>query len=322
VGTGLTAAQFSESVGVTDLEWNPDNTQLAIGQTDGQVLIQTTVGRLVWRFTADSARIYSLAWSPNGQRLAVGSQEEGIRIWDVTTQTRLDQTFASEDIGGILVWSPDGNSIVSAGWETVQAWDVRTGQPIADEWKASINDMAWNREGSILIFAGIGLGRLQIEDNEFQVEHFTEPNTPTFHSVDWNQSGDQFITADGALGTVTLWDAQTGRRLKTLLQTDQFIRNAVFVNDSQQIAATSFDGGIIYIVDVNSGEIQQSTRSGTYLGALAWNPVTTRLAIGGTVAMNSISSSTSATGRPSASPLGFLELFPVDPATNGQNSGT
>jgi hypothetical protein len=80
---------------------------------------------------------------------------------------------------------------------------------------------------------------------------------------------------------VRLWDANSGQQLAILLQTDQTVTDAVFVDEagSQVVAIT--DEGIAYLIDVSSATVLEQRLFPARLWRAAWNPQANLLAISG-----------------------------------------
>ncbi len=92
----------------------------------------------VWR-VADGAitavlrghrgRIRDLAFTPDATRIVSASDDRSSIIWDVATGELLAELESSELVGVIRI-SPDGETIVTDGYQKVSAWSIVTGAQI------------------------------------------------------------------------------------------------------------------------------------------------------------------------------------------------
>jgi len=72
------------------------------------------------------SEILSLAVSPQGRLLAVGTQDGKITLWDARTGDNLGSFVHWPNIAvDVLVFSPDGNTLISGSWGLVKKWIVK-----------------------------------------------------------------------------------------------------------------------------------------------------------------------------------------------------
>ncbi len=72
--------------------------------------------------------IRGLAFSPDGQRLASASNDQTVKVWDLTIGQELLTLRA--DTGGFheVAFSPDGKQLAASGYDgTVRIWDATPG---------------------------------------------------------------------------------------------------------------------------------------------------------------------------------------------------
>ena len=113
---------------VSDIQYSPDGTLLAVGGSLGIWLYDTHTGAEVGLLAGDTAGIISVSFSPDGSTLASGSWGKVVRLWDVSTG-ELIRTFEGH-ASGVISFSPDGQILASGGSKMVSLWDVSTGELI------------------------------------------------------------------------------------------------------------------------------------------------------------------------------------------------
>ena len=107
---------------------------VAFSPTDNNILVSNSYNSIrIWNVntgqTIHAIRTdinYSVTLNPNGQTLASGSlHDKTIQIWNVNTG-KIIQKF--NDTGSIksLSFSPDGQMLASASYETNRLWNLRT----------------------------------------------------------------------------------------------------------------------------------------------------------------------------------------------------
>lgn len=70
--------------------------------------------------------ILSLAVSPQGRILAIGTQDGKVTLWDVRTGENLGSFIHWPNIAvDVLVFSPNGDTLISASWGLVKRWKVK-----------------------------------------------------------------------------------------------------------------------------------------------------------------------------------------------------
>lgn len=203
--------------------WSPNGALLAVGESDGTILILKAADLSVARewigHTGEgiSNEVIGIAWSPDGARIASGGLDYVVRVWDAATGNAVTALRAStsvrNDINGVA-WSPDGRRIAAAGQDGyVRIWDAAAGTEIRSvkvgtSWARGV---AWSPDGKVLATTGGG-GKVQLWDPAAgsSVAVLSSSGVDTW-SVAFSPDGARLATGSGryedtrGTGTVKLW---------------------------------------------------------------------------------------------------------------------
>jgi WD40 repeat protein len=144
--------------------WSPDgksiaSTSINLGLDKAVHIWNSETGNLIRKFDLhagwfDTSSSGGLAWSPDGTRIAAGMTGE-VRIYNVTTGTKLLTYKQQSGYISTVAWSPDGERIASMNGDSVHIWNATTG----DFYYAyrghtdSLRDVAWSPDGHYLASA-------------------------------------------------------------------------------------------------------------------------------------------------------------------------
>lgn len=279
--------------GTREIEWSPNGELIAIAQTDGLITIRTASGTIQSTIQGDPRNSMALAWRSDSTQLATGGDDPEIKIWDISTGNLVKSIPAIPDGVFVIAWQPNGSYILASGFDTFGVWDVESGQPITDPTGVTLTDIQWNPSGTEFAFSATRIGTAKIEGNEIQGTLFEDDETRGYYySVEYNSDGRIILAAGGLDGTVSLWDALTGRRISVLLDTDEVIQDARFMNDSESQVGAVSDRGNIYIIDLTTSAVETLSYDSINLWSIAPNPASSSLfAIGGVIDKASLSTS-------------------------------
>ncbi|BAY34668.1 WD-40 repeat-containing protein [Nostoc carneum NIES-2107] len=75
--------------------------------------------------TGHSSAVYSVAFSPDGQKLASGSDDNTIKIWNITTGKAITTLTGHSSSVYSVAFSPDGQKLASGSSDnTIILWDL------------------------------------------------------------------------------------------------------------------------------------------------------------------------------------------------------
>lgn len=137
-----------------------------------------TSGRELKKFTDFNAWVTAVAYSPNGIHLAAGSSDSTLRLYDMRDMTRVKSFLGHAAPVQVLAFSPDGNFLLSGGGNGTDF--------TARLWKVA----------------------------SAQVVHEFTGHTAGVWGVAFSSDGGRVATSSRD-GTVRLWDAGTGRQVRS-----------------------------------------------------------------------------------------------------------
>jgi WD40 repeat protein len=140
--SGKKTAQFQSNAPILAFAMSGDGKLLAYGSTASNFgVFDLVTGKptpsLNEKTTSKSdtphrGSVFSVAFAPDGKVLATGSEDQTIKMWDVTSGKVL--TTLRSHTGGVtsVAFSPDGELLASGGEDqTIRLWDVSEGNVVA-----------------------------------------------------------------------------------------------------------------------------------------------------------------------------------------------
>jgi RNA polymerase sigma factor (sigma-70 family) len=223
-----------------------------------------------------------MSFSPDGKVLAVGTSSNlvrgVVRMLDPTTGLEVGPKANQH---AELLWvacSADGKIVATAGTDIVRVWNSSTGKEIRSFSDTGHGVSGVNLSADATRLATVGRdGKVRLRDvatgkDLFQFDPAVAgPVTKTFFSPDG-----KVLLVVGEKSDVSLWNVESGKRLRTLTGENPHVLAVALSMDGKQLAMSEGDGNI-RLWDVASGQPRTWRKNRAVLkadpaGALAFSP--------------------------------------------------
>jgi WD40 repeat protein len=290
--TGSIAAAGGEVFIATHLAFNADGKRLASADMRAPIQLwdvgsARAIGAPL-RLSPSNTSASAVAFAPDGRRLAAATS--WIRLWDLEHRTPVGPPLRGHEADvDRLVFSPNGDRLVSKATDALRLWDLDTVAPLGRILRgagAGVRDVVVSPDGAH-IAAGDAAGRVflwRIDPAERLATKVKASDESVF-AVAYTPDGAWLAVADGA-GVVRLRNRATGQALGPPLgdSSSRGVYNLAFSPDGRQLAAVGH--GDITLWDVSAARARVRIRHGgaglEYVPAAVYSPDGRVLATGGT----------------------------------------
>jgi len=292
-GTHLAALKGEKKSTIRSVTFAPDGKTVACVNDAGLVrLWDVPTGTLKQTFFGlsepmrEAARTFmldSVSFAADGRLVAVSGfgptnalppdRIYELRVFDVQAGQPKWSHMGRGEQACSLAFAADGETLVRAGWKTVQLWNAKTGEPIRtlSPTKGTIFAVAFTPDGRTLV--GGGVIPTEDENNPAglvtlwnattgRIIHTLDVPTGMVHAIAIAPDGKTFASGgerdSRRLSEVRLWDIATGRLLWTVEGEMGIVRGLAFAPDGKTLVYC--DDVVVGVIDVRTAKID-STRT-------------------------------------------------------------
>ena len=267
---------------ITDMAYSPDGNQLAVSTSIGVWIYDSRTGEELTTLVGQMPGIIGITYSADGRTLVSGSSSSSdtIRFWDTTTGDHKAPFIGQVCLGGYsIVFSPDGKTIATGGYEEVELWDAVTGErktafmTIANR---VISSIAFSPDGKTLATTGDD-NTIRLWDVATSTHKITlRGHTNWVNSIAFSPDG-KMIASGSYDNTIRLWDATSGAH-KTTLTGRSASMDIAFSPDGRTLASGSYQKAELW--DVHSGQLRSTLTGHTTWVNVSFSPNGKTLATG------------------------------------------
>lgn len=222
---------------INGLEWSPDGSKLLGVSLDEVYVWNSTTGEVLLE-NVEGQGFVQAHWKPDGTSIVITDPGGNILILDSDTGEILQ---TSDVLGTVIDWSPDGNKLVSAHYDS----------------------------NSLSLISGDDGELLSTLDGHDSV----------IRAVDWSADGSK-IASGSDDGVIKIWDAATGTELLSFAAHTGTITSLMWNADNRSLVTTGVDGKI-YVWDTADGQMPYQISAVEIIYEAAWSPDGRQLAYGG-----------------------------------------
>jgi WD40 repeat protein/DNA-binding SARP family transcriptional activator len=261
--------------------FSPDGSWLATGTENGDVAVwDAATGERRFELIGHTDRVSGGGFSPDRTLLVTSGEDRSARVWDLSSGAELFVVTEHTDTVWTSTFSPDGTMLATGDLDGLAVlWSVPDGREMARFGGIpAAFSIAFNGDGSLLAFAGIGLQVWDAATSTPLVD--IEGHSGLILAVEFGVDGESMVTA-GADGSAKLWDISevrsgTVQELASLQGHSSALLDVAFSPDGTRIATSALDNTVKIWDDTGS---ELFTLPVETPGVIAFDPTGTRLAI-------------------------------------------
>ncbi|MBD2355121.1 ribosome assembly protein 4 [Tolypothrix sp. FACHB-123] len=230
--------------------------------------------------SAHHQEVRSVTFSSDGKLLASGSDDNTIKIWDVTTAKLLQSINESNEVNTVS-FSGDGKFLASGSDDnTIKIWDVSSGKllQIFNGHSKLVNSVSFSGDGKFLA-SGSDDNTIKIWDVTTGKLLRTLPSEPYANNGHNNWVTTVAFSSDGKLlasggndYSIKIWDVTSGKALQTFSGHGDYVSSVAFSSDGQKLASGSSDRTIKLWNLTTAKVIQTFSGHSNEVNAIAFSP--------------------------------------------------
>ena len=229
---------------------------------------------LVFTFKGHSASVSTMSFSHDGKMLASGGWDNSVKVWDVQNKKLIFDLNAHT--GGItsLAFHPKHHFLASTSLDSsIRIWEIKNEMMNVNNIDASQN----NYYASTTSKSGtLNASNYKI----FPVLTINQAHKNWINTIAFSPNG-RYIASGGWDNNVKIWDAQTGKCVKTFKGHNSAILDVVFSKDGKTLISSSKDETIKFWSIPHGTIIHQITGHSGWIMSIGLNANGSILASGG-----------------------------------------
>ncbi len=265
---------------VTCLALSPDGRWLGAGRDKTAVVYDIGTGQPVHVLQGYEKEVRQVVFGPDSRALAVVTSEPVLRVWDATNGEVIRSWEQLDLPVSTVAFTPDGQGLVTYDWtRKTSVLDLATGDRQEGKEISGTLPIALSSDGSTLVCGAQQAVVFSDQTGEGVVREL-EGLMPTIECMAVTGKARKVVAGTGD-GSVIVWDAQTGQRVRTDQASESHVAALAFSPDGRRLVTGADDCTTIIWDTETGGELRRLQRRRAGVFGVALNSDGSRLVVAG-----------------------------------------